>query len=220
MFSIQNVRYRNILSIASLNFPPRQVSCILGESGSGKTTLLKLLNCIISPDEGTIKYNGTPIDKIDPIGLRRQAVMLPQTPVISPGNIEENLNLGLLLAEQPLKHKEELTAFLSFVKLDKRLDEPAENLSGGEKQRLALARLLLMAPEVMLLDEPSAALDENLEDQIIARVIEHAQINQQTVIMITHTRKIGLRFADRLITLSSGQVTNVERNDKYAGRSG
>ncbi len=210
MFDIKNVIYGDILNIPDLVIPEGKITCILGESGSGKTTLLKLLNQLISHDNGSILFGNEPIEKLDNVVLRRQVVMLPQKPIIAPGTISDNLNLGLSLAEKPLATEDQLLWSLNFVKLNKNLQDYADNLSSGEKQRVALARIILMDPKVFLLDEPSSALDEDLEELIITRMIDYCSKCKKTVIMVTHSRKIGQSLADKLITMKTGSLTSIE----------
>lgn len=95
MFVLKNVKYKDILNIEELHIPPRKITVITGKSGTGKTTLLKMLNKLISPDSGEIFFKGTPLKEIDSVELRRKVVMLPQFPVVFPGNVKENLILGL-----------------------------------------------------------------------------------------------------------------------------
>jgi len=132
--------------------------------------------------------------------------MLPQTPAIFPGSIKENLLIGLKFAEKPLAEDEKLSSALQFVKLKKGLAEDADKLSGGEKQRLALARVILMEPEVFLLDEPSSALDEETEQLIIEAIVQYCRLNKKTLIMVTHSKKIAKTFAERTIELRNGKV--------------
>ncbi|WP_420848171.1 ABC transporter ATP-binding protein [Natranaerofaba carboxydovora] len=206
MFYLKNLKYKEILNIHELEIKNKKVTCILGESGSGKTTLLKLLNQIITHDHGEIFYNDKPINEIDTITLRREVVMLPQNPIITEGSIKDNLNLGLILSEQPLKEDNSLIELLKLFKLDKDLEDDATKLSGGEKQRIALARLMLMEPEVFLLDEPSSALDENLENYTMEKFIDYSTKRNKTVVMITHSRKIGEAFADYIINIENGKI--------------
>lgn len=207
MFSLRNVTYRTILDIPELEIPGRQVTCIVGHSGSGKTTLLKLLNRMISPDGGTILYDGRPITEIDPIALRRQVVMLPQSPVIFDGTIRDNLLKGLEFSERPPVDDARLAAILDIMELGgKPLDADAATLSGGEKQRVALGRLLAMRPPVALLDEPSSALDAGTERAIIDRLVAGAREYGITLVIVTHAREMAERIADSLIEIESGRI--------------
>lgn len=206
MFELTNVKYRTILNIEHLIIPTEKITCIVGESGSGKTTLLRLLNNLISCDEGIITFQEESVNEVNPTDLRRRVVMLPQSPVIFPGPVRDNLLTGLKFAEKPLVDEETLTKILKFVALDKRLDGHATELSGGEKQRLALARVLLMDPEVFLLDEPSSALDEGTEEMIIGKLVAHTKEHRKSLIMVTHSKKIARMYGEFIVTLHQGKI--------------
>ncbi len=206
MITIKHLRYKSILEIEDLEIEERKVTCIIGESGSGKTTLLKMLNHLLSPDKGSILYRGDDLQDLDPVDLRRKVIMLPQTPVIFHGSVKDNLIKGLEMAEGELPDHSTLKNIMSSVNLQKALDDDAENLSGGEKQRVALARVLLMNPEVLLLDEPSSALDDETEDFIIRHVVEYVKKNHKTLIMITHGKDLAKKFGDRIIEIKGGKA--------------
>lgn len=209
-FRLQGVRFKDILDIPELELGTTGVTCIIGESGSGKTTLLRLLNDMISPDHGQITYQSININEYDPTLLRRRVLMLPQNPSIFPGTIRENLLLGLEFAGLPAQEDELLKQALSMAKLTKPLQASAEELSGGEKQRLALARIMLMDPEVLLLDEPSAALDEDTEKVVINSIVDFAKSKGISLIMVTHSKSVANNFGDTVITIQKGTVSDVK----------
>jgi putative ABC transport system ATP-binding protein len=208
MFRLKGVKYKNILDINQLMIPANKVTCIVGESGSGKTTLLRLLNKMISCTEGEIYYNNEAISAINSIELRRKIVMLPQTPAIFTGTVKDNLLIGLKFSEKPLINDEKLIEVLKMVHLNKPLEENANKLSGGEKQRLALGRVILMEPTVFLLDEPSSALDEDTERIIIEQLIHYTRQNNKTLIMVTHSKKIAQTYSDNIVEIRNGKVVN------------
>ncbi|MDK2808131.1 MAG: UDP-glucose/iron transport system ATP-binding protein [Clostridiales bacterium] len=210
MFSFKDVTYKNILSISSLTIPENKITCIVGESGSGKTTLLKLLNKLISCDHGSILYQGQPLQKVDTILLRREVVMLPQIPVMFPGNVRDNLLIGLYFSQKAAVTDQELIKIMNFIQLDKPLDAPCTSLSGGEKQRLALGRVLLLRPKVFLLDEPSSALDEDTEQVIIEKLMRYVKERNSTLVMITHAKKIANHYAEYKIELRQGSILSEE----------
>ncbi|SDX84563.1 putative ABC transport system ATP-binding protein [Acetomicrobium thermoterrenum DSM 13490] len=209
-FQLEKVKYKNILKIDKLQIPESKITCIIGESGSGKTTLLRLLNNLISPDEGSIFYKGRNIEDIDPIQLRREVVMLPQNPTVFSGSVKDNLLIGLEFAGKDEAGDEVLSEVLSMAQLDKPLSAIASELSGGEKQRLALARIMLLEPEVILLDEPTSALDEGTEERVIESVVEFAKRKAGTLIMVVHSKSIAQRFADVAVTIQGGGVVAEE----------
>ncbi|MFY9521076.1 MAG: ATP-binding cassette domain-containing protein [Caldicoprobacterales bacterium] len=205
MFLFDKVKYKDILDIDKLRIEKYKVTSIVGQSGSGKTTLLRLLNKLISCDSGEIYYNGKALSSLDSVKLRREVVMLGQEPVVFSGSIKDNLLAGLRFSEKDLVDNDSLCKVLSLVKLDKDLDQNAENLSGGEKQRLALARIILMEPEVYLLDEPSSALDEETEQIIIEEMVACAKRNHKSLVMVTHSINIARQFSDEIVEIKGGQ---------------
>lgn len=208
MFLLKDVKYKDILYIKDLEIPRKKITSIVGESGSGKSTLLKLLNKLISCDTGDVFYNNQPLSEIDSVELRRNVVLLPQSPSIFSGSIKDNLLIGLKFSEKPLASDKKLVEVLKLVKLNKELSEYANNLSGGEKQRLAIGRVLLLEPEVLLLDEPSSALDEDTENMIIMALVNYTREKNKTLIMITHSKNVAYQFSDRIIEIKKGTVIN------------
>lgn len=196
MFYIKNLKFKSILDIEEMTIEERKITSIVGKSGSGKTTLLKMLNKMLTPDSGQILYKGKNIRDIDAIELRRQVVMLGQTPAIFPGTIRDNLLIGRKFADKEPIPEEDLLRVMEKVELDKPLDGQGEELSGGEQQRVALARVILSDPEVFLLDEPSSALDSVTERLIIKSLVDYTRENYKTLIMVTHSRDIGNEFSD------------------------
>lgn len=201
MFVIENLIFKDILLIDRMEIPANKITFLVGESGAGKSTLLKMLNIMLSPDGGEIYFKDKNIKVADPILHRRNVVMLAQQPVIFEGTIRDNLNIGLNFSEKKLKEDHELNKALEIVNLNKALNEDADTLSGGEKQRLALARVYLMEPEVYLLDEPTSALDEETESVVMASFFKHVKQKGQSVIMITHSQKIATKYGEKIITL-------------------
>ena len=205
VFTIDHLIYKRILDIPHLTITP-PVTCIVGASGSGKTTLLRHLNRLYVPDSGTIDYQGVSLDDIDPIVLRRQVVMLGQTPVIYSGTIEENLQIGLRFAQKPPATRDTLAYMLEQVGLAQPLQAYCDTLSGGERQRLCLARVLLMDAQTYLLDEPSAALDPQTEQFIIQSLEHFVQSRGKHLIMVTHSQQIAARYADACIRIEKGRI--------------
>ncbi|WP_312642563.1 ATP-binding cassette domain-containing protein [Hydrogenoanaerobacterium sp.] len=205
MFEISKMKFKSILDIPKLTID-RQITCIVGASGSGKTTLLRMLNRLNAPDEGTIVYDGDDISQMDAVKLRRRVVMLGQTPVIYSGDIRDNLQIGLELSQKLPATERALQESLEHVGLSKALDEPCGNLSGGEKQRLCLARVLLMDAETYLLDEPSAALDKETEQFIIQNLADFVRERGKQLIMVTHSEAIAGLYRDSTIRIEAGKT--------------
>jgi putative ABC transport system ATP-binding protein len=151
-----------VLRDLSLTVEPG-TTAVLGPSGAGKSTLLRLLNRLADPDAGTIRFRGDDVRSLDPLALRRRAVLVPQVPCPMPGTVADNVRYGPGLHGEvvdPARPLELAGLDASFAKRD------ASKLSVGEQQRVMLARALALEPEVLLLDEPTAALDEQAKDGV------------------------------------------------------
>ncbi len=210
MFYLKNVRFKNILNINELAIEAGKITCIVGESGSGKTTLLKLFNHLINYEQGQINYRGEDLKELDAIALRREVILVPQNPVIFPGTVRDNLQIGLLFSKKEPASDERLLEEIHRLGLYKQLDDQTDTFSGGEKQRLALARVILMDPEVLLLDEPTSALDDNTVDKVMDRITEYVKEGQKTLVMVTHSRQLAQMAGEKMITLDDGSVSGIE----------
>jgi putative ABC transport system ATP-binding protein len=216
LYTLTNIKINELIKIDNLTIPEQSVTCILGPSGSGKSTLLKLLNNMITPDEGQIAYKKQSISNLDPIQLRRKSVMVPQTPVIFEGTIKENLAIGSIFSEKEPPSIEEINRILEEFQLNKDINENAINLSGGEKQRLVIARAILMNPEVLMLDEPTSALDEETAEIVVHKILEYVKDKDLSLIFVTHNKELAAQAADYTIDLMKfslkREMTIHERN--------
>ena len=210
MFLLKDIKFKNILDIENLEINENVVTVVKGESGSGKSTMLKLLNNIISPDSGIVMYNGVDVNDINPITLRREVIMQSQFPTIFPGNVRENLNVIFTLRGEEGLSDEKLLKAMEIVNLKKDLNDDAQNLSGGEKTRLSIARLFLVEPDVFLLDEPGASLDSKTEETLMNNVIAEIKKRNKTLIFISHSANPEI-ISDEIITLKDGRVVSHER---------
>ena len=206
MFKLTGVKYKSYLDIPELVIRERRITTLVGPSGSGKTTLLKLLNKLIPPTSGRILFQGRDLAHLDSIEHRRQVVMLSQDPVVFAGTVRDNLNAGLLFRQQPPEDDVALNSLLAQVKLDKPLDAPTDKQSGGEKQRLTLARVMLLAPDVYLLDEPSSSLDEATADFVHQMLVRRVKAANRTMVIVTHARAVADKYSDAVIRFTPGGV--------------
>lgn len=209
MFELKNINYKNILNIDQLKFYKNKVNVILGESGSGKSTLLKLLNKLISPDSGQILYKGKDLSKIDSIKLRKEVTMLSQNHLNLPGSIKDNLNIALQFSYKTPLSDQDMIQILKRVNLHKDINMDSSKLSGGEKQRLALARIMALDSQVVLLDEPTSALDLENEEEIISDIVNYSKENNKTLIMVTHSKNISENFGDHIVVLKNGRLKEI-----------
>ncbi len=205
----RNVQRVQILSDISLDIQSGEFLALLGPSGSGKTSLLRLFNGLDSPTGGTLDYCGKSIKHWDIRLLRQQVGMVFQEPVVIAGSVRDNLIIRQRW-EKLIKPLSDLDLLATLDKVGLQLIDlhiDARSLSGGEKQRLALARVLLNQPQVLLLDEPTASLDPTLARRIIQRVTELHQEMNLTCIMVSHDPTLVRRFAKRVVFLHKGRIT-------------
>jgi putative ABC transport system ATP-binding protein len=193
---------RLVLDEVTAWIPAAGITVISGPSGAGKTTLLRLCNRLEVPDEGTVRYRGQPLDELDPLVLRRRVGMVFQRPVPFPGSVADNLAVA-----HPDAHAGKMSAALARVALDPGLlAQEARTLSGGELQRMCLARTLVTEPETLLLDEPTSALDAQPK-QVFENTARELAAQGITIVWVTHDSAQAGRVADRIYQLRDGHLT-------------
>jgi ABC-type multidrug transport system ATPase subunit len=192
---------RVVLHDVSFAVPKGAVTALVGPSGAGKSTLLRCLNRLLVPDAGTVALDGEDAAGLEPCTLRRRVGLVGQTPVMLPGSVRENLAYGLDEQGAP---EERLVRALADAGLDAAfLDRPASELSGGERARVALARALTREPELLLLDEPTAALDAVASEHVAATLRSLAD-SGLGVVVATHDLPFAASIADRVLLLRDG----------------
>ncbi len=204
VFEFVDVKYNDILSIDHLVINQEKTTCLLGPSGVGKTTLLRLLNKLISPTQGEIYYRGQTLKDLQSVQLRQQVVLLSQQPVMFDTTIRDNLIIGCQFAKKQLPDETQLLQMLDELSLEKDLDNDASKCSIGEKQRIALGRVLLMNADVYLMDEPSSALDSDTEKLIMDVIVKYTKQLGHTLVMVTHSQDVAQAYGDEIIKLSRG----------------
>ncbi len=198
-----------ILAIQNLQIQAGEKIAILGRNGAGKSTLLQLLSGMQELVQGKIKLDGVDLGLIDPADVRRDMGLLNQNAHLFFGSVRENLSLGAPLAsDQEILTALQLTGALGFVQekkegLDHQILEGGTGFSGGQRQALLLSRLLLRQPNILLLDEPTAAIDDVSEKQLIENL--KGWLGQKTLVIATHRRAV-LELVDRIIVVHEGKI--------------
>ena len=193
---------RQVLDEITASIPATGITVISGPSGAGKTTLLRLCNRLEIPDAGVVHYRGQPLDELDPLLLRRRVGMVFQRPTPFPGSVADNLAVA-----HPDAGAEELTIALRRVALDPGLlGQEARTLSGGELQRMCLARTLVTRPETLLLDEPTSAVDDQPK-RVFEDTARDLAAQGITIVWVTHDGTQAGRVADRIYQLRGGRLT-------------
>lgn len=204
---------RRILDDVSLRIPDNVITVIVGPSGAGKSTILRLLNRLEVPTSGEIRFRGRPLDELDPLVLRRRVGMVFQQPTPFPGTVRDNL-----LVADPSAGEDELTEVLAVAGLPASfLDREADELSGGESQRMCLARTLLTRPEVLLMDEPTSALDPDAQARLERTAAEVAAAGRPMV-WVTHDLGQAERLGSEIVALVDGRVADVAERDRFLHR--
>jgi tungstate transport system ATP-binding protein len=192
-----------ILDDIQLTAERGEVLGLIGPTGSGKTTLLRLINLLEEPTLGSIAFDGinvTDLPEKEKIKIRRRMAMVSQKPVMFKGNVQYNVSYGLKIRGK--EDKERVAQALQEVSLSGYESRDASTLSGGEMQRIALARALVLEPELLLLDEPTANLDPNSAASI--EDIIRGFAGKTTIVLATHNMQQCQKLANRVAVLIKG----------------
>ena len=187
---------------------------ILGPSGSGKTTLVNLLSCLDAPTAGELSLDGKPVaglaeDKLASVRRGVLGFIFQKFHLIPTLTVAENVELPLMFLGRPADRKATV-AVLTSVGLAARADHLPKELSGGEMQRVAVARALITHPKVLIADEPTGNLDKHTGEAIFALLHNLVRDHGLTVILTTHNLALGYQ-ADRIMTLEDGRIVKEEK---------
>lgn len=174
---------------------------ITGKSGCGKSTYLKMLNRMVLPNEGSIRYNGKEISEYPVLEYRRNVLLVPQEIFLLDATIRENFDFYYTSRGDKTISDEKIEEFLRICCLDFKAGDVCTRMSGGERQRVFLAIFLSMAVDVFLMDEPTAALDEKTSIELMQNFRRYCGENNITVVCISHSNKLVEVFADDIIKL-------------------
>ena len=195
-----------ILEEISLSVEAGAHLTITGPSGSGKSSLLKLLAALVSPSSGRIVYQGRDLEDLDPVTYRREVSYCFQQPVLFGQTVRDNVAFPFEIRQIPFDQERVLTALARLDLGPEFLDKPIKDLSGGEKQRVALVRNLLFEPKVLLLDEVSSGLDE--KTKILLRTfLKDLHQEGVTLIEVTHDQQ-EIEAAEQLLTIIGGRLAH------------
>ena len=203
-----------VLKDINLNFNTNSFTAILGHSGSGKTTLLNVLSTILKPTSGNVTYKGneiTGLGKSEIAEIRRKEIgfVFQNYLLLSNLTVRENILIG------SAKEKEEMdiNSLSILLGIDKLLDKLPYELSGGEQQRVSIARAVIKKPDILFCDEATGALDEDNSKNIVTLLHKIKNEYGMTVIFSTHNKKIA-STADRIIFIRDGEIIHDEINNQ------
>lgn len=218
MYKLENVskKYRGKFVVENLSFSVASgsITGIVGKSGSGKTTLLKLLNFIEKPTEGKIIFDEQEINKLSKKVIRKYKERIGM--VFQHYNLLNNLNVYQNIA-LPLKiinaeNEDRVKELIQFVGLEDKMNDYPSKLSGGEKQRVALARSLVRKPDILLCDEATSSLDENNTEEIIKMLKKINKEYSITIIFVTHELSVVKQLCEEVFVMEDGQLLDIIEN--------
>lgn len=191
---------KSIIRDVDLEVGDGEIVGILGPSGSGKSTLLRAIAGIVATDSGTVAWDGTDLTST-PTHLRQFGLMFQGYALFPHLSVGENVAFGV-----PGRDAAVVAEALEWVSLTGLADRSIEDLSGGEKQRVALARTLAPRPRLVMLDEPLGALDRNLRERLVTETRTLLKARKATALVVTHDRDEADAICDRLALMRSGTI--------------
>jgi ATP-binding cassette subfamily C protein LapB len=205
------------LNHINISIAPGDHVGVIGAVGSGKTTLERLILNLYQPESGSIQIDGVDVRQIDPADLRRNIGVVQQTPYLFFGSVRENITLGHeSVPDSAVLRAAEMAGVMNFLRdsesgLDTQVGERGENLSGGQRQAIAIARALLYNPPILLLDEPTASIDPGSERRLFLHLKEI--VKGKTILLVTHKGEI-LGLAEKIILMDHGRIVAAGPRDE------
>lgn len=218
---VKSYNHRKVLDLDSLTIKKGKVYGLLGPNGAGKTTLLEILAFLLRPDDGDLFFNDKRVKYVnsDLLNYRRNIVLVQQYPVLFTNSVYRNIEFPLKLRKvEKLKRKEIIEDLLAMVGMLEFSESSGHTLSGGETQRVAIARSLACFPDVILLDEPTSSVDienRNGIENIIKRINREKDI---TILFTSHDMLQVSRIADEVICINNGQLSDSIHENIFNGK--
>lgn len=213
LYRLEHIRFgylknQVVLDIPKLEIATDKVIAIEGSNGAGKSTLLKLLAFLERPQRGSIQFSGKNLTSTRLLSSRRNVSLVAQKPYLLRGTVFENVGLGLKFRGVPMQSAEkQVRDALAKTGITPLANKLAAHLSGGEAQKVALARALVLQPKVLLLDEPFSHLDQASIENLTCLITDFSAQDGHTVIFTTHDHLVAQMLANGVIQISSsGQV--------------
>lgn len=222
-FSYDPTEGSNVLNNINLEIQPGQKVAFVGRSGSGKSTLVNMVNRLLVPTKGRVLVNGTDIASLDLVSLRKQIGVVEQLPFVFSGTVKDNIAYSNpAMSYEGLVSASTLAGVHEFVsnlpmRYDTRIGEGGRSLSGGQAQRLIIARAIAADPKILILDEATAALD-NESEKMIQKNLDKI-MDGRTTLAIAH-RLSTIRNADMIVVLENGEIAEKGTHDELMERKG
>ncbi len=201
---------RPVLRGVSLAVAAQEIVCLLGPSGCGKSTLLRIIAGLERADSGMVRLNGVDVTEL-PAHRRGVGLMFQDYALFPHLTVAENVGYGLRMQNvSPAQRRARVEELLALVDLDDYANRSVDDLSGGEQQRVALARTLAPNPSLLLLDEPVANLDRLLRDELVIQVRRILKQLHVTAVFVTHDQEEAFALADRIAVMNDGQIEQID----------
>lgn len=224
--SIENMSYRysrfsdEAVSNITLKIQPNEKIAIVGASGSGKSTLLKLAACLYKPTFGDVYYDNYNVKELNIHKLREEIGIVLQENVLFNGTFRENITMGRGFSTEEILESIQATSLKSLldsfpIGLETNISESGQNLSGGQRQKISIARTIISKPKVIFLDEPTSALDNNSEKNIM----EHLLNMQATLVVVAHRLSTIHKF-DKIIVMDQGKIVEMGTHEELLENDG
>jgi tungstate transport system ATP-binding protein len=198
---------RMVLEVDDLSVEESQVLAVIGPNGAGKSTLLLALSRLLAHDQGQVTFRGQPIEEMDELTYRRRIGLVLQEPLLLDGSVFENVAMGLRFRRMPRTEvSQRVDEWLKRLNISHLRDRSVRKLSGGEAQRVSLARAFALQPEVLMLDEPFSALDAPTRSRLLEDFQALLAATSITTLFITHDLDEALYLADQVAVLLEGRL--------------
>lgn len=199
------------LNDLTMSIQKNEVFGIIGESGAGKSTLLRLINALETPETGVVKVDGINVHTLSKKQLRnykkKMGMIFQQFNLLGNKTVKENILLPLEL--HAYEKALDINEVLKFVGLTEQRNQFPKELSGGEKQRVGIARALITRPQILLCDEPTSALDENTKQEIVALLQKAAKNFSMTILIVSHELNIVKQLCNKVAILEAGNLVEI-----------
>jgi tungstate transport system ATP-binding protein len=203
-----NYSEKKILDIKQQSFEQGKITALVGANGAGKSTLLGLLSFILNPELGEIEFSGTKVTKNNQATLRKSVGLVQQNPYLIKGSVIKNIELGLKFRHvKPVIRESRAREMLRLLKIESLADRSVKSLSGGEAQKVAIGRMLVLDPEVILLDEPFTHLDREFVEEFESLIKQLRDKQNKTIIFTTHNETQAKMLSDQVFSITDGYLT-------------
>jgi len=212
-YQLNNIQFsysdKKILNIEQQIFEQGKITALVGANGAGKSTLLGILSFILDAEEGEIEFSGVKVTKNNQASIRKEVGLVQQNPYLIKGSVIKNIELGLKFRHvKPAERESRARDMLRLLKIEILADRSVKSLSGGEAQKIAICRALVLDPKVILLDEPFTYLDGEFVEEFEAFIKQLRNEQNKTIIFTTHNKVQAQSLSDQVFSIEDSRLVN------------